>query len=102
MQYPFRPSDGFTELNGCILFEDADFINQSLPPEILAQLMGEERAWIESIPEQMAVLERRAEVAEQRAELGEQRIAALESLVSELTARLNQDSTNSHKPPSSD
>lgn len=59
-----------------------------LRPEILAQLNAEERAWLESSAEKTAALE--------------QRLAALEALVKELTARLNQDSTNSHKPPSSD
>lgn len=66
-----------------------------LRPEILVQLNTEERAWLESIPAKMAALERRAEAAEQG-------LLELKAVVAELTARLNQDSTNSHKPPSSD
>jgi hypothetical protein len=38
-----------------------------LRPEIRSLLTDEERAWLDSIPEQMVVLEQRAEAAEQRA-----------------------------------
>lgn len=73
-----------------------------LRPESLAQLNDEERAWLTGLSEKMATLERRAEAAEQRAEVAEQRLSDVEAVVKELTARLNQDSTNSHKPPSTD
>ena len=73
-----------------------------LRPEILAQLNAEERAWLESIPAKMAALEQRTEAAERRAEAAEQGLLELKAVVAELTARLNQDSSNSHKPPSSD
>lgn len=44
----------------------------------------------------------RAAAAEARAEAAEARVAALEKQVADLIARLSKDSSNSHKPPSTD
>ncbi len=44
----------------------------------------------------------RADEANARAKAAEARVAVLEKQVAELMARLNQNSSNSHKPPSSD
>ena len=44
----------------------------------------------------------RAEAAEARAEAAEARIVKLEAKLNDLLARLEQDSSNSHRPPSSD
>ena len=44
----------------------------------------------------------RAEAAEARADAAEARVAALEQQVADLIARLSQDSSNSHRPPSTD
>ena len=82
LRYPFRPSEHDAHLNGCILLTDV-FLHPSFHPPSLRD-PGSAHGH-----------------GARRAEAAEERTAALEALVTELTTRLNQNSTSSHKPPSS-
>jgi len=74
----------------------------TVPPSILDALGPEATQWIKGLVERVAVAEQRALRLEQQLEAAHRRIEELEEENRRLRARLDKDSSNSSKPPSSD